>query len=695
MNSFEAKNLFLQILRGESVPEDAVPRWMPKSCFSCKLDGSEIDPAQFVAQVTDDGLDYELAAGLFLHLKIREFEGFPTVEYTPVLENRGIERSARISDFCSLDFRGTLPEYYKDMLLKDYRRRSGSTMRIRANLGSLCDSTDFFPADRILYTRPGCNTFEMTTDEGRCSAAFMPFFGVDFDDNTGVNIAIGWSGAWRSTAELAVPEYFWAPQFQPDYRVNVSMLKTDFRLEPGEKVTLPSILLQFRVNESIESARNRHRRLMLKEFSPKDSAGNLIKPPVSLCLWGGLEHENALKRVKIVRQNKLPYEALWIDAGWTGTDAPCPHFLEDAPCEHDWWSRIGSWKMNRYAHPDGFAPLFEQAHAAGMKSLVWFEPERVFSRCCGEVLTEHPEWLLHSVSDTSNYVLNLGNPDACKWITDLIGDYLEREKIDHLRTDFNINTLPYWNENDTPDRIGITEIRYVEGLRNFWGAIRKRFPDLFIDNCASGGRRLDYFMAQHSFPLCQSDFATFGTYQYTCVQLENYFLSSWLPLHGTLVWNPDVTDVYSLLSHGGAATGYGDKIWQFNGRELAPDHPMDLHRSRIALMVRLRDIQIRSDYYPLTPDAERLENWCACQFHDPEKDEGYLLAFRRSETIAETETFSLRGICETARYAVEYLDGRTAELSGADLQRMTVSLPPHSVELVMYLRRKRTDKGSA
>jgi alpha-galactosidase len=37
---------------------------------------------------------------------------------------------------------------------------------------------------------------------------------------------------------------------------------------------------------------------------------------------------------------------------------------------------------------------------------------------------------------------------------------------------------------------GIAEIRYVEGFYTFWDSLRTRFPDLLIDNCSSGGRRI-------------------------------------------------------------------------------------------------------------------------------------------------------------------------------------------------------------
>ena len=45
------------------------------------------------------------------------------------------------------------------------------------------------------------------------------------------------------------------------------------------------------------------------------------------------------------------------------------------------------------------------------------------------------------------------------------------------RQDFNMDPLPYWRHNDTEDRQGITEIRYIEGVYAYWDRIRATWPD--------------------------------------------------------------------------------------------------------------------------------------------------------------------------------------------------------------------------
>jgi alpha-galactosidase len=120
--------------------------------------------------------------------------------------------------------------------------------------------------------------------------------------------------------------------------------------------------------------------------------------------------------------------------------------------------------------------------------MVWFEPERV--RPGTQIFNEHPGWLL-KLQGNDNYLFDLGNPEARLWLTNHISDIIKNEGIDYYRQNFNMYPYPYWNEYDKTGRIGIHEIRHIEGLYAFWDSLLIRFPNLLIDNCASGGRRID------------------------------------------------------------------------------------------------------------------------------------------------------------------------------------------------------------
>ena len=89
-------------------------------------------------------------------------------------------------------------------------------------------------------------------------------------------------------------------------------------------------------------------------------------------------------------------------------------------------------------------------------------------------------------------MLNIGREDAYQWALEMISDRIRDYGIDVLRIDYNTGPLDSWRDTDEPGRRGITEIRCVENFYRLWDTLHARFPGLIIDNCASGGRRLDY-----------------------------------------------------------------------------------------------------------------------------------------------------------------------------------------------------------
>ena len=183
---------------------------------------------------------------------------------------------------------------------------------------------------------------------------------------------------------------------------------------------------------------------------------------------------------------KLDY--YFIDAGWYP--------------DRGNWPITGTWEVDTTRFPNGLREVADLLHANGMKFVVWFEPERVTA---GSWLAEkHPEWVL---GGSAGGLLNLGDPEAWRFILERIDGLLTSQQIDVYRQDFNMDPLGHWRGNDAPDRQGITEIRHVEGLLAYWDELHRRHPDMLIDTCASGGRRIDLETLRRAVPLWRSDYA--------------------------------------------------------------------------------------------------------------------------------------------------------------------------------------------
>ena len=120
-----------------------------------------------------------------------------------------------------------------------------------------------------------------------------------------------------------------------------------------------------------------------------------------------------------------------------------------------------------------------------MKFVLWFEPERVYR---GSFLWDnHPDWLLKWKDKDDICLLNLGNPDARRWITECISQFITEQGVDLYRQDFNVNPLKAWQNTDTDDRQGMTENLYVQGYLAYWDDLLRQHPGMLIDSCSGGG----------------------------------------------------------------------------------------------------------------------------------------------------------------------------------------------------------------
>ena len=459
------------------------------------------------------------------------------------------------------------------------------------------------------------------------------------------------------------------------------MQKTHFCLKAGETLRAPGYFIGFRNDITIRNFINIHRKFMLKHHAPYNSKGELLLPPLSTISWGGTETKDMKTALTLCKEKNLPFEVHWIDAGWQGHDGPCPHFVDEP--KTDWHMRVGNNRINNYAHPNGMSEISDFARECGLKTMLWFELERCFKESGSTLLKEHPEWFLDNPS--TSFIFDLGNSDACEWITNWLLEFLEKEKIEYYRQDQNINFDETWELHDSPNRIGVHEMKHIDNLYRFWGKLREKRPDMIIDNCASGGRRLDYMLATYSFPLCQSDYETFQYFNDSCVHLENYFLNEVYPLHSCISWMTS-NDSYTMLS-GGCGTGISSCCWHTPPalKAIIDTYDFDSMRKHLSAIREIRDFLVKGNYYQLTKNPEDLSEFCAMQTHDSQKDAGYILVFRRPETEEEEFITLLNEIDQQATYELkDFSTGETTKVSGKDFRYYRKTMEKRSVSLVFY-----------
>jgi alpha-galactosidase len=579
----------------------------------------------------------DTATGLRVRSVVILYRNFPAVEWvlhfantgprdTPILENV----LALDADFASSAPSGDFTLHYAD----------GSHERI----------TDFRPQEKRLA--PG-ELVKLASFGGRSSDGTLPFFNLAGPGSGGTVIGVGWTGQWAASFARRGDAA----------RVQAGMELTHLSLHPGEEIRSPAVLLLFWDGTDPLRGQNLLRRLLRQHYTPAPG-GKLVEPPCAASPHGKIGFEattetNLRKMIDAIASRKVPFDTWWIDAGWYA-------------CGRNWARYVGNPDPDPGRYPSGMKPVADAAHRAGMRFLLWFEPERVMPDTW--LFNTHPEWLLkpggempaelrYQINDRF-HLLDLGNPAALAWAKTRLSAMIASTGIDCYRNDFNMYPLYYWRNQEPPDRQGIREIRYVTGLYDLFDTLKKEHPNLLIDNCASGGRRIDFEMLRRALVLTRSDYLWDPIGQ----QCHTFGLARWIPITGI---GAASTDVYScrsgLGSHFALAADYDSSdagVWAAIAR--AVEEQRSLRRL------------YAGDFHPLGPYSTADNAWLAWQFHREDLGEGLVQAFRRRRTDVESTTYRLRGLEPEAEYRLTNLDEpKPTTLTGRELMErgLTIRLP--------------------
>ena len=601
----------------------------------------------------------DVQSGCECRIQLTEYHDSPALEWVAFFTNAGTAPSSLLSELAALDLTWGCP---------------GDAFLLRSP-GAAETPRDFqyqrVPLQTIRERRASVH---MTAgQEGRSSVDWLPFLNLQ-SGNDGVIVAVGWSGQWFVAVERDGPEA----------HVRAGMAGLCLALEPGETIRTPRIALLHWQGRPVEG-QNQLRRFLLVHHTPRVD-GQPVQAPSCCGSWGGSPTAEHLQRIECIREKQLPYDCYWIDAGWYGTSSePCPSVFQG-----EWW-KVGDWRVNRTYHPEGLKPLSEKVHAAGMQFLLWMEPERALNGT--PVTREHPDWFLQADpgqvrGEGETLLLDLGNPQARGWVTDLVSDVIRENGLDWYRQDFNMAPLGFWRANDPPERQGITELRHIEGLYAFWDELRRRHPRLCIDNCASGGRRLDLEMLSRSVPLWRDDYNCFPDMDPETAQVHGFGLTHWIPQHATSPFNREPGDTYRFRSVIAPGVCFAmDEI----GTCLhdAATYPWDWHRKMLEDQRRTRPFWA-GDLYPLTSCSTAPDAWIALQLHRADLDAGVILAFRRAASPVVVADFAIGGVNADAAYVFEDVDsGDTWEVTGRILldRGLRFRMPtPRTSRLVFYTR---------
>jgi alpha-galactosidase len=190
--------------------------------------------------------------------------------------------------------------------------------------------------------------------------------------------------------------------------------------------------------------------------------------------WGSPTQENLQALAK--RLQGTPAKYLVIDDGWAERPS--------GGCQQN-----GDWIINRKAFPDGLAVTCQAIREHGLIPGIWFEFEVCNPGSKAFDLTDHH---LHR----DGRVLQVGSRRFWDFRDPFTSDYLTK-KVIHLLRDNGLGYLKV-DYNDTigfgvdgAESAGEGLRQHLEGMQSFFRKLREELPDLVIENCSSGGHRLE------------------------------------------------------------------------------------------------------------------------------------------------------------------------------------------------------------
>lgn len=623
--------------------------------FSFKLDGKNAWECIYETEIIENEnaltTIYKFDNGLKITNIAKKYEKYDAYEWVNYIENTGDKPTGIISELWDGDC--ILPiEHEEPRKFEAYFPEISKATKVFAPIGSVCAPEEFYSdADvakvhqRINHLYPG-KVKTYSTNGGRSSEQNAPFFNIH-KDGKGYFYAVGWTGQWNCHIERTEDELILKSKIED----------TDFRVLPGEKFRTSSVVLMIYKGDVI-SSHNKWRRLVKEHFSLIGTEGRDKYGPLCASIWGGMKTSSVLERIDKIKKNNLPYDYIWMDAGWYGENTqPTPDEFEG-----DWGDYTGDWRISRNTHPGGLIDVSKAIHDAGMKYLLWFEPERVIRTT--PIVLNHPEYFMFLENDkTNNCLLNLADSEAWEYCFKTISELIERLKIDCYRQDFNFAPLEYWRGNDSEERRGISEIKHINGMYKLWDSLLEKFPNLIIDNCASGGRRIDIETLRRSMPLWRSDFQCTANYDVEISQCHHMTYNLWMPFHGT--GSGRGYDEYRIRSSYDSSLNTG---FSFSERETFCDTPekIEFLKKYTEEYLKVRPY-FSEDFYPLTQWSDKTDSWCAMQFDRPSESDGILQVFRRENSPYETAVFNLKAINEKYTYLFVDADGGEFTVSGKEL----------------------------
>ena len=261
-------------------------------------------------------------------------------------------------------------------------------------------------------------------------------------------------------------------------------------LKPGE--TFESVKVCVAVSDSFDNAleqMTKYRRVIFENNNPNKKLPVIFNDYMN-CLVGDPTTEKLLPIID--KAYEAGAEIFCVDAGWYA--------------DGTWWDMVGEWQPCSWRFPNGIKEVFDRIREKGMIPGIWLEIEVMGIQC--PLLNQFEDecfFMRHGkkVIDHSRYQLDFRNEKVRQFATSVVDRVVSEYGVGYIKMDYNIDAGI--GTEVGADSFGDGLLQCNRAYLDWVDSIKKKYPELILENCASGGMRMDYAMLQKCHLQSSSD----------------------------------------------------------------------------------------------------------------------------------------------------------------------------------------------
>lgn len=336
-----------------------------------------------------------------------------------------------------------------------------------------------FPALGLPQTQPTVyqrtsKTIELTNTGNWSTKEYLP---MGYLSNEEADTAIYWqiehNGSWHAEISDQNDHFYLALSGPTEVQSHWFQ-----NLKPGESFTTVPVAVGVSDADFAKTMGQltKYRR-MIRRVNKDDENLPVIFNDYMNCLFGDPTTEKELPLIDAAAEAGCEYYV--IDAGWYAPGL--------------WWDSVGEWQESRERFPGGIKEVTDYIRGKGMVPGVWLELE-VMGINCEKAKNAPDDWFFirhgKRVFDRSRYQLDFRNPAVIDHVNEVIDRVVNEYGVGYIKMDYNIE--PGIGTELDADSVGAGLLAHERAYLAWLDSVFKKYPDLVIENCSSGGLRIDY-----------------------------------------------------------------------------------------------------------------------------------------------------------------------------------------------------------